>query len=437
MNEPAATPPKLLGFWSCWALAVGTMIGSGIFLLPAALAPYGMLSFGGWILGGLGTIALGLVFGRLASRTTRDGGPYIYVQEAFGDLAGFLMAWGYWISFWISIPVVAIAFVGYLGVFVPGLSANPIAQALAALALIAVFTLVNIRGLKEMSAVQIAMTVLKIIPLVAIVGVALFFGAPRNLPPFNPSHAPILPSLAAVTLITLWPFTGFETAVTSASSVRDCARTIPRALTAAILLVTAIYLATMFGVMLLVPADQLARSQAPFVDAAHALGPWGAGFIAIGAMIATAGTLNGIVFTSGQMLMAVAEDGKAPRWLATLNKGGAPYIAILISSIFGAILLLMNYSRGFIGAYTFLLMMATAVTLIYYFFSALAELKHSWRAAKGWTLLALFACLYALFAMVGSGLEVLFWGGVLMLAGVPLFFLFRSKKPASLASQQA
>src|SRR5689334_3982904 len=91
---------RQLGFWSVWALAVGTMIGSGILLLPTALAPYGMLSYGGWILGAAGAIALVLVFGRLAGRTSRDGGPYVYVQEAFGDLAGFLMAWGYWIGFW-------------------------------------------------------------------------------------------------------------------------------------------------------------------------------------------------------------------------------------------------------------------------------------------------------------------------------------------------
>jgi APA family basic amino acid/polyamine antiporter len=107
---------KTLGFWSCWALAVGTMIGSGILLVPASLAPYGLLSVAGWLISAAGAIAIILVFARLAGRTTRDGGPYVYVQEAFGDIAGFLMAWNYWIGFWVSIPIVAIAFVGYLGI---------------------------------------------------------------------------------------------------------------------------------------------------------------------------------------------------------------------------------------------------------------------------------------------------------------------------------
>ncbi|MBS0385729.1 MAG: amino acid permease, partial [Proteobacteria bacterium] len=370
-----------LGFWSVWALAVGTMIGSGILLLPTRLAPFGMLSYGGWILGAAGTAALVLVFGQLAKRTTLDGGPYIYVRDAFGDFAGFLMAWGYWLSFWGGIPVVAITFVGYLGFFIPLVAQNAVAQELSALALIAALTFVNIRGLKEMSAAQIAMTVLKIVPLVVIIGAAIAFGSPRNLPPFNPSNTPVLPQLAAVTLITLWPFTGFEAAVTSAGSVRDPARTIPRALIAAILIVAAIYLSASFAVNLLVPPAQLEQSQAPFADAARVLGPWGAPLIAIGALIATAGTLNGLIFTSGQMPMAVAEDGKAPKWLAKLNKGGAPYWSLLLSSTLGAGLLLLNYSRGLIGAYTFLLMMATALSLIYYFFCGLAELKHSWRAA--------------------------------------------------------
>ena len=185
--------PKTLGFWSCWSLTVGCMIGSGVFLLPTVLAPYGLLSFGGWIIAGGGSIALALVFARLASRITRSGGPYAYVQAAFGDFTGFLMGWTYWVSNWLGLPVVAIAFVGYLTVFVPALSTNPIAQAAAALAVIWIFTLINIRGLKDASFVQIAMTVLKIVPLVGIVAVAAAVGAPANLPTFNPSHTSIFP----------------------------------------------------------------------------------------------------------------------------------------------------------------------------------------------------------------------------------------------------
>jgi basic amino acid/polyamine antiporter, APA family len=417
---------KVLGFWSCWALAVGTMIGSGVLLVPASLAPYGLMSLGGWIISSVGAVAIILVFARLAARTTRDGGPYVYVQDAFGNIAGFLMAWTYWVSFWVSIPVVAIAFVGYLGVFVPELVRNIVAQALTALGVIGVFTCVNLRGLREMSVAQITLTLLKIVPLFVIMGAALAFGTPHNLPPLNPSHGPILPTLTTVTLITLWPFTGFEAAVCNARDVREPERTIPRALTAAVALVTIIYIGASLAVMLLVPSGRLAQSEAPFSDAARVLGSWSAPLVALGALIVTAGTLNGVIFASGQMPMAVAEDGKAPQWLATLNRGGAPQGSLLLSSSLGALLLLLNYSRGLVAAYTFLLMMATALSLVYYLVCGLAEIKHSWRSARSWTLVASFACSFSAFAMIGSGLEVLVWCGVLTAAGVPLYFVFRN-----------
>ncbi|MFT3727062.1 MAG: amino acid permease [Terricaulis sp.] len=430
---------KTLGFWSCWALAVGTMIGSGILLVPASLAPFGLLSIVAWLISSVGAISIILCFARLSSRTMRDGGPYVYVQEAFGDLAGFVMAWLYWIGFWISIPIVAIAFVSYLGIFLPVLQQNNVLQGLAALAVIGVFTLINVRGLKEMSFAQVVLTVLKIVPLVLVMGAGIVFGSPHNLPAFNPSHAPLLQSLTAATLITLWPFTGFEAAVSSAKSVRDPERTIPRALTAAVLLVTVIYLSASVSVLFLLTPEQLAHSEAPFADAARVLGAWGAPFIAFGALIVTAGTLNGVIFASGQMPMAVAEDGKAPSWLARLNKGGAPYLALLLSSALGAAMLVLNYSRGLVDAYTFLLKMATATSLIYYFFCGLAEFRHSWRAAKGWAAVALFSCAFSAFAIIGSGVgttgtdwTVPLWGGALTLAGVPFYFLFRPRKTTAL-----
>jgi len=182
-----------------------------------------------------------------------------------------------------------------------------------------------------------------------------------------------------------------------------------------------------------VPAAELAHSQAPFADAARVLGPLGAPFIALGALIATSGTLNGVIFAAGQMPMAVAEDGKAPQWLAKINRGGAPYLSLLLSSALGAVLLILNYSRGLVDAYTFLLKMATATSLIYYFFCGLAELKHSWSSAKGWAAVAIFACAFSLFAIFGSGLEVTLWGGVLTLAGVPLYFLFRRRNTAAIS----
>ena len=391
----AAAPSKPLGFWGCWSLTVGVMIGSGIFLLPTVLAPYGLMSFGGWLLTGGSSILLALVLARLAARTTRTGGPYAYARDAFGDLPGFLIAWGYWASVWIATPTIALAFVGYLSVFFPQLSDNPVAQAAIALTLLWTLTLVSIRGVREAGLLQLAMTILKLVPLALVILAGLIAGSPDNLPAANPQggHPPAV--LATTALLTMWAFAGMEAAV-----------------------------------MMLVPADALATSTSPFSDAARVLGTWGPPLVAIGALISTAGSLNGNIFTSGQMPLAVALDRLAPAFLSRRNKGHAPYWSLVLATSISSVLLLLNFSRGLVGAFTFLLMMSILTTLIPLLVSALAEFRYSWRTARGWAAIAVAGALYSVFAILGSGLEVLAWGTVLLLAGVPVFYLGRQKPAA-------
>lgn len=422
---------KPLGFWACWSLTVGVMIGSGVFMLPAVLAPYGLISFGGWLITGGGSILLALVLGRLAARTTRTGGPYVYAHDAFGDLTGFLVVWGYWISYCLAVPAIAIAFVGYLGVFLPVIASSALWQATVALALIWMLTLVNVRGVRESAAVQIWMTLLKIAPLVLVIGWGVVAGDVANLPVFNTEGAALAPTLAATALLTMWAFSGLEAGVIPAGSVADSERVIPRAVVTGTIAVTVIYLAATAAVMLLVPAGQLAQSTSPFADAAHALGPWGADLIAAAALVATAGAMNGCIFITGQLPMAAARDGLAPSMLARCNAGGSPHIALLVSGVIGSLLLLANYSRGLMGAFTFLLMMSTITVLAPLLVSALAELRHSWRAARGWAIVAAFAGVYALFAIIGSGAEVIGWGVVLLIAGLPLYALLKHRRNAA------
>ena len=420
--------PKAIGFWGCWSLTVGVMIGSGIFMLPAVMAPYGLMGFAGWALTAGGSILLALTLGRLAMRTTRTGGPYAYAHDAFGDLPGFLVVWGYWASYWISIPAVAIAFVGYVTVFVPALGQAPVAQAGVALALIWGLGLVSLRGASDASLVQLIMTVLKILPILLIIGLGAVAGEMANLPAVNPSGGTFIGVLATTALLTMWAFAGLESGTIPAGEVRDPAKTVPRATVIGTITVAIIYIGSTAAVMALVPADQLAVSTSPFADAARHLGPWGGPLVAIGALVSTAGALNGIIFLSGQLPMAVALDRLAPKFFAATNGRGAPKYALLISLILGSILLILNYSRGLVGAFTFLLMMSTLALLMPLLVSAIAELRHSWKSARSWAIIALLAALYSCFAIFGSGLEVLFWGMVLMVIGLPVYFLGRQGK---------
>src|SRR5262245_15304444 len=157
-----------IGFWTAVALVMGNMIGSGVFLLPASLAPYGGLALAGWIVSAAGSVCLALVFARLARWSPDAGGPYAFTRRSFGDLAGFLVAWGYWISVWSANAALATAFVGYLLPFAPGLKASaPVVAVVAVWAM----TLVNIVGVRAAGRLQVVTTVLKILPLL-IVGVA-------------------------------------------------------------------------------------------------------------------------------------------------------------------------------------------------------------------------------------------------------------------------
>src|SRR5262245_27306803 len=265
----AAASSRQIGFWMAVALVMGNMIGSGVFLLPASLAPFKGVSLIGWIVSSAGSVALALVFARLARLNPAAGGPYAYTRQAFGDLAGFLIAWGYWISTWCTLAALAVAFVGYLDPIVPSLVRNPAAAAMLAVATVWLLTAVNAWGVRTAAQVQLATTVVKIVPLVVIglFGVASFDGGHFSIPAASPRDLAGQVSQAAT--LTLWAFLGLECATIAAGTIRDPDRTVARATLLGTVLTAVIYIVSTVGVMSLVDPDALARSTAPFADAAR------------------------------------------------------------------------------------------------------------------------------------------------------------------------
>lgn len=416
---------RKLGFWSAWSMTVGVMIGSGIFTLPALLAPKGLLGFGGWIISGGGAVCLALTLSRLAAKTRRSGGPFVYVEETFGEFAGFLMAWAYWCSYWAALPAIAIAFIGYLAVFVPGVDKNALQATLAGLAVIWLFTLNAMRGMKSAAFAQLAMAVLKIAPLLVVIALGAATGRAENLPPPNPEGAALFPLFAAASLLTMWAFIGLEAATLPAGAIRDAERVIPRAMLVGTLTVTALYLAATAAVMALVPAATLAVSTSPFAEAARGLGPVAPYLVAIGAMISTAGAINGSIIICGEIAMAAADRKLAPAAFARLGAGGSPAVALVVSAGLGSILLVLNYSRGFIGAFQFLVMMSTVTIAFPLLASAFAEIRRSFGRSIAGVAVAALASIYCAFVIFGAGAESLVWGVVLTLAGAPVYHLVR------------
>ena len=343
-SDQVNTDKPKMGFWKCWAMSVGVMIGSGVFLLPSVLAPFGSVSFLGWIATSSAAIIISLILGRLASRTDRSGGFYIYTQDAFGNLIGFLIAWGYWLAIIFAITAISTAFVGYLSTVIPAVGHSSLTQALTAALMIWIFAAINIKGVNEGALMQLVTTFLKLIPLIVIIILGVSVGSTSNIPVFNPQEKPIFSAVAATAMLTMWAFVGLEAGTVAAADVSNPKRTIPRAIIAGTITVTFVYIAATAAVMMLVPVDILKTSEAPLVDAAKSLGSIGGALIAFGALISTAGSLNGNVFLGGQMPMAVAIDGLAPKILARKNKGGGPAPALIISCIISTILLVFNLS---------------------------------------------------------------------------------------------
>ena len=187
----ASSSARPLGLWMCTALVVGNMIGSGVFMLPASLAPYGWSAVIAWMLTIGGALCLAFVFARLAEAFPRAGGPLAYTQEAFGPTAGFMVAWAYWISMWVGNAAIAIGGVSYLSVFVPAIAKVPGLAALVTVAIVWLITAINCWGSKSAGRLQVVATILKLLPLVAVAGLAVVILARKGgaaVTPFEPSQ---------------------------------------------------------------------------------------------------------------------------------------------------------------------------------------------------------------------------------------------------------
>jgi APA family basic amino acid/polyamine antiporter len=413
------------------ALVMGNMIGSGIFLLPASLARFGGVSLIGWLVSTAGALMLALVFARLARIEPAAGGPYAYTRRAFGDLAAFLVAWGYWISMWTSLGALAVALVGYLAAIVPQINATP--SVAAGAALIAVWTLVavNVIGARAAGWVQLVTTVLKLLPLALVTAVGL---AHFDLSQFEIADASVrtlATNVPAAATLTLWAFLGLESATVPAESIERPDISIPRATVVGTALVAVVYVASTIGVMSLLPRETLSISTAPFVDAVRAqIGPWAAGVVAAGAALSCFGALNGWTLLVGQLPFAVARDGLFPPIFARLSSRGTPAAGLLIAGVLTTVLVCLNYTRGLVELFTFFILLSTLNTLIPYVFSSLALFLLPERGGdtlpRGIAAAAVMAFAYSIWAMAGAGAETIYWGFLLLIAGLPVYvFLVR------------
>jgi basic amino acid/polyamine antiporter, APA family len=418
------TKPRKLGAWMCVALVMGNMIGSGVFLLPASLAPFGWNAVAGWCLTIIGALLLTYVFSQLTVHHPHAGGPIGFVDQAFGRTTSFMIGWSYWVSIWTTAVTISAAAISYLGLLLPGVGTH---STIATIGLMWIITLLNLAGARTAGQFQLITWLLKLAPLVAVMLITAWVviaRRPMQIIAF-PAEGLSFTAVNGAALLTLWALLGFESASMATDKVEDPRRTIPRATMIGTLATGLLYLCVCSAIALMLPVDALTKSPAPFalfVETywSHGAAQWIAAFAAVSAI----GALGGWTLLQGELPAAMARRDLLPSALARENSSGAPSAALLLSCAISTLFVLANTSKSAADLFTFMAKLSTSAALWLYLACALAAVRL--RIAR---LMATLGALYALWTLWGAGLDISALSLLLMLAGLPFYYARRSNRP--------
>ncbi|MDR0695889.1 MAG: amino acid permease [Holosporales bacterium] len=326
---------KKLGFIALIAIVVGSQIGSGMFVLPSDLAQYGVSGLLGWAVSITGAICLALVFSDLSAHLPRSGGPHVYVSEAFGKVAGFYMAWVYWDVSWLSNSVLLVTVIKYLTVITGDLST--IAVLSVEMAVIAIVVIANVMGLRFSGFIETFLICLKTVPLIILPIAFLTVFDPTHFklkPPELTSYSNLISTLSSTALLTFWCFIGVECGTTTAGSIRNPAKTLPRAITIGTIVVSVIYMLNIISVVGVMGFDSLMNTPAPYsLVMSKVFGHSSDVVISTLIIVVCIGTLNSWTLTSSQTAYGAYVEGLFPKIFGKVNKFDAPIVALLISAI--------------------------------------------------------------------------------------------------------
>jgi APA family basic amino acid/polyamine antiporter len=442
MRQNTMASSKQLGFPTVVSLVISSQIGSGIFMFPSALAPFGSIGLLGWILTVSGAISIALIFSELSSRLAKNGGPHVYVMEAFGERAGFFTAWIYWIISWTSNSVLLVTATNYLSAVIPNLgSLQIISIQLGALFMI---TFINLKGVRTSGIIEICLTFLKAIPLFILP--LLFFTAfdLENFKIPNASALTVVDSLKSIikaALFAFWGFIGVECATTPAGRVKNPQKTLPRAIIIGTSCVAFFYLLNVISVFGVAGFPALIDSKAPYAIALEkTFSSYSSGSILISllATVVCIGTLNAWTLSAGQIAQGACEDRLFPAAWGKLNGGGAPTVAILIAA-FGIIPFLLIAQVFGEGGLNRLVDFMVNIFLVIYLVCALSYVKmiKNWKKnasdkIKAYAL-ATFSVTFCLFVIAQDMWNTIVTLIVFILIGLPVHAVGRKNRtPASL-----
>jgi len=428
--------PRVIGTIGSTALVVGTVIGSGIFLVPHNVAQQvgsvqSLLAV--WVLGGALALAGALSLAELGAALPEAGGVYVYLREAYGKLPAFLYGWGMLLVIESgSVATLAVAFGIYSASLFP---LSPAGEKGAGCAVIALLTLVNILGAREGSIVQTIFTLAKLLGLAAIMGFALFHPGTHHasVPPPLPSPHTSLSSFGIALVGVLWAYEGWHMLSFSAGEVRDPGRTLPRSYLAGMLIVVAVYLGANLAYLQVLPLAGLAQHQRVAARAMLILaGPGGATFVSALILCSIFGAINGNMLAGPRAYFAMACDGVFFSFVGRVHpRFQTPVAAIIIQGLWSMALTLSGsfqqlYTYVIFSGWIFYAAAVLAVLILRRRAPCLERPYHVW----GYPALPIAFTLAAL-AVVGNTLvrepgESLI-GLLLILIGIPIYLLWNRR----------
>ncbi|HEY3636924.1 MAG TPA: amino acid permease [Rhizomicrobium sp.] len=359
-------------------VVASTMIGSGVYLLPASLAAIGSITILAWLAATAGAALIGGVFAWLAILSPGTPGLFSYIRDAFGPLAGFVVGALYWASCVVAAVAVALAVTGYLGVLVPFV-ATPAGMTISTVGVLWLFIGANMLGTRFVARLQSWSMLLGLVPvLLAAIGGWFWFHGAIFAASWNVSGQSAFAVLPRATVMVFWAFLGIETAIILAVRVRNPLRDVPIGTLAGLLVAALLYMAANAAIMGLLPAAALAKSTAPFADAvAPILGASVAGAIALCAMLKASGTL-------GATLLLTVETAESESVMGEMRTVAATQIAprvslpnLVFTGVLTSLVAIASASPTLARQFTIVTNVAVVLSLMVYGAAGLALIRLS------------------------------------------------------------
>lgn len=429
------TSQRRIGLWPATSLVTGNMVGSGVFLLPASLGTYGLLSLIGWGVTTVGALLLALIFAFLCRQKIRSqGGPHQFIRHYLGEKAGFYAAWGYWMLSWMSNAALIVAMAGYFSELCGGFSAMQ--SLMFELCVIALITGINLFGIAVAGRFEMVMTILKLVPLLGLPIIGIFFVDWTNFV-WPGAEISLSSSLKTVIFLTIWGFIGVETATVPSGEVIDPHKTIARATLIGTLIAGLVYILGTFVLLGVLSQGTLTTSNAPYAQLAQTLfgGQWG-NVIAAMAFLCCLGSFNGWTLVVSRIAQGAAEEGLFPKIFARKNRLGAPFVSLLISSSLTIPLIIFSMQASLVKQFNTIIDFSIALILFIYLGCILAYIKANLQQGMNVKNIAIAggALCFIVFSLWAAGLKMLLLSFTILLAGIPFryYMTYRRQREQAL-----